>query len=204
MRFSHYLFGGDHTQRSKSSKMAKNEVNVLEEAKAEQNASVQTENVSQIMKAMEATEALAAMDGTESAADEEKKIEIPKIYVVRRRYTNKSDGKQYWEYILPAVFRGSISEVHFKASDVGGYEALEKLFSDGVKKVELQFREERQYDEHTGIRKYMVYEAVFTDEIGFEWRYPLKTVRGSDKAVMENYIRLLRFEAEKASAKARA
>ena len=89
--------------------MAKNEVNVLEEAKAEQNASVQTESVSQIMKAMEATEALAAMDGTESAADEEKKIEIPKIYVVRRRYTNKSDGKQYAEYILPAVFRGSIS-----------------------------------------------------------------------------------------------
>lgn len=81
---------------------------------------------------------------------------------------------------------------------------MEKLFSDGVKKVELQFREERQYDEHTGIRKYMVYEAVFTDETGFEWRYPLKTVRGSDKAVMENYIRLLRFEAEKASAKARA
>lgn len=50
--------------------MAKENVNVVEEAKAEQNASVQTESVSQIMKAMEATEALAAMDGTESAADE--------------------------------------------------------------------------------------------------------------------------------------
>lgn len=184
--------------------MAKENVNMLEEAKAEQNVSKQTESVSQIMKAMEATEALAAMDGTESAADGEKKIEMPKIYVVRRRYTNKSDGKQYWEYILPAVFRGGISEVHFKASDVGGYEALEKLFSDGVKKVELQFREERQYDEHTGLRKYYVYEAVFVDEIGFEWRYPLKTVRGSDKAVMENYIRLLRFEAEKANATTKA
>ena len=46
--------------------------------------------------------------------------------------------------------------------------------------------------------------TVYTDEIGFEWRYPLKTVRGSDKAVMENYIRLLRFEAEKANAKAKA
>ena len=184
--------------------MAKENVNVVEEVKAEQNASKQSERVSQIMKAMEATEALAAMDGTENVADEEKKIEIPKIYVVRRRYTNKSDGRQYWEYILPAVFRGSISEVHFKASDRSGYEALEKLFSDSVKKVELQFREERQYDEHTGIRKYMVYEAVFVDETGFEWRYPLKTARGSDKAVMENYIRLLRFEAEKTSTKANA
>ena len=98
------------------------------------------------------------------------------------------------------MFRGSISEVHFKASDVGGYEALEKLFSTGINKVELQFHEERQWDEHTGIRKYMVYEAVVVDDMGFEWRYPLKTVRGSDKAVMENYIRLLRFEAEKAHA----
>ena len=180
--------------------MAKNEMNVLEEAKAEQNASVQTESVSQIMKAMEATEALAAMDGTENAADEEKKIEIPKIYVVRRRYTNKSDGKQYWEYILPAVFRGSISEVHFKASDRSGYEALEKLFSDGVKKVELQFREERQTDDYGGVRTDMVYEVVAKDVAGFEWRFPLKTQRQSDKAVMENYIRLLRFEAEKARA----
>lgn len=67
-------------------------------------------------------------------AAEEAKIVIPKIYVVRRKYTNKSDGKQYLEYILPAVFRGSVSKVHFKTSDAGGYEALDKLFSDGVKK----------------------------------------------------------------------
>lgn len=175
--------------------MAKEGMNVAEETKKAENVDKQVETVSQVQKALEATEAYAAKDEMVET-DEEQKIVMPKIYVVRRRYTNKSDGKQYWEYILPAVFRGSISEVHFKASDVGGYEALEKLFSDGVKKVELQFREERQYDEHTGIRKYMVYEAVFVDDIGFEWRYPLKTVRGSDKAVMENYIRLLRYEAE--------
>lgn len=184
--------------------MAKENVNVVEEVKAEQNASKQSERVSQIMKAMEATEALAALDGTENAADEEKTIEVPKIYVVRRRYTNKSDGKQYWEYILPAVFRGSISEVHFKASDRSGYEALEKLFSDGVKKVELQFHEEKQTDDRGGVRKYMVYEVVAKDETGFEWRFPLKTQRQSDRAVMENYIRLLRFEAEKTSTKANA
>ncbi len=171
--------------------------NVKEEVKNEAKiAEAAEEVVKQSAKAMEATEALAAMDGTDESAAEEAKIEIPKIYVVRRKYTNKADGKQYWEYILPAVFRGSVSEVHFKASDVGGYEALDKLFSGGVKKIELQAHEEKQYDEHTGLRKYMVYEVVYTDEFGFEWRYPLKTVRGSDKAVMENYIRLLRFEAE--------
>lgn len=159
----------------------------------------QTESVSQAQKALEATEALAAMENEEKTANEEQETKIPKIYVVRRRYTNKSDGKQYWEYILPAVFRGSVSEVHFKASDVGGYEALEKLFGGGVKKVELQAHEEKSYDEHTGLRKFLIYEAVYLDEIGFEWRYPLKTVRGSDKAVMENYIRLLKFEAEQSA-----
>lgn len=180
--------------------MARNENVMSEEAKAEQNAA-KPELVSFMQKAMEATEALAALDGAERATGEDQRIEIPKIYVVRRKYTNKSDGKQYWEYILPAVFRGSISEVHFKASDRSGYEALEKLFGENVKKVELQFREERQTDDHGGVRKYMVYEAVVKDETGFEWRFPLKTQRQSDKAVMENYIRLLRFEAEKASGK---
>lgn len=108
--------------------------NVKEEVKNEAKiAEAAEEVVKQSAKAMEATEAIAAMDGTDESAAEEAKIEIPKIYVVRRKYTNKSDGKQYWEYILPAVFRGSVSEVHFKASDVGGYEALDKLFSGGVK-----------------------------------------------------------------------
>ncbi len=171
--------------------------NVKEEVKNEAKiAEAAEEVVKQSAKAMEATEALAAMDEMDESAAEEQEIQLPKIYVVRRSYINKSNGKKQWEYILPAVFRGSVSEVHFKASDVDGYEALDKLFSGGVKKIELQVHEEKQYDEHTGLRKYMVYEVVYTDEFGFEWRYPLKTVRGSDKAVMENYIRLLRFEAE--------
>ncbi len=178
--------------------MAKVNGEVMSEEKAEVQAEQQSEIVSQAQKAFDATEALAAGEAGETAA-EEQEIKIPKIYVVRRKYTNKSDGKQYWEYILPAVFRGSVSEVRFKASDRNGYEALDKLFCDGVKKLELKAHEERQYDDHTGLRKYMVYEAVYTDETGFEWRYPLKTSRVSDKAVMENYIRLLRFEAEKAA-----
>ena len=137
----------------------------------------------------------------EELVPEENETQLPKIYVKRKRYTNKTDGKQYWEYVLPAVFRGSVSEVHFKASDVGGYEALEKLFGDDNKQLELQVREERQYDEKTGWRKYFIYEVVFVDDIGFEWRYPLKTARTSDKAVMENYIRLLKFEADQSKAK---
>ena len=192
-------FGGDHTQRRNSSKMAKENVTAVaaEELKAEET----KQPVSQVQKALEATEALAAMDDSEQVAEEVQEQKIPKLYVVRRRYTNKNDGKQYWEYIVPVVFCDSISEVHFKASDVDGYRALEKMFDRGLKKAELQVREERSYDEKTGLRKYYVYEVVCEID-GFEWRYPLRTSRGSDKAVMENYIRFLKFEAERSKAQA--
>ena len=95
--------------------------NVKEEAKSETKiAEAVEEVVKQSTKAMEATEAIAAMDGTDESAAEEAKIVIPKIYVVRRKYTNKSDGKQYWEYILPAVFRGSVSCFSWRISSILG------------------------------------------------------------------------------------
>jgi len=180
--------------------MAKENVNVADELKDERQKSILTQSA----KEAEAVQAIAETDTDEEAttATEPNEPQLPKIYVKRKRYTNKTDGKQYWEYVTSAMMRGSVSEVHFKASDVGGYEALEKLFGDDNKALELRAREERQYNEKTGWCKYYVYEVVFVDEIGFEWRYPLKTARTSDKAVMENYIRLLKFEAEQSKAKA--
>ena len=180
--------------------MAKENVNVADELKDER----QKTNLAQSAKETDKTQVIAGTDTDDEVIEttEENEIQLPKIYVKRKRYTNKTDGKQYWEYVTSAMMRGSVSEVHFKASDVGGYEALEKLFGDDNKALELKVREERQYDEKTGWRKYYVYEVVFVDEIGFEWRYPLKTARTSDKAVMENYIRLLKFEAEQSKAKA--
>lgn len=174
--------------------MANEKKNVLDELINESNHSKPvTEEKSSVINHLTESEDINVSD--------EKETLLPKIYVKRKRYTNKTDGKQYWEYVLPAVFRGSVSDVHFKASDIGGYEALEKLFGDDNKQLELQVREERQYDEKTGWRKYFIYEVVFVDDIGFEWRYPLKTARTSDKAVMENYIRLLKFEADQSKAK---
>ena len=180
--------------------MAKENVNVADELKDEK----QKANLTQSAKEAESAQAIAGTDTDEeeTTAVEANEPQLPKIYLKRKRYANKTDGKQYWEYVTSAMMRGSVSEVHFKASDVGGYEALEKLFGDDNKALELRVREERQYDEKTGWRKYYVYEVVFVDEIGFEWRYPLKTARTSDKAVMENYIRLLKFEAEQSKARA--
>lgn len=142
-----------------------------------------------------AAEAIVTQETSEETS--EPSVVLPKIHLVRRRYTSR-DGKNYWEYLVPVVFNGQVQEVHFTASDRSGYESLEKLFTNGVKKLELQYDEVKQYDEHTGAtRKYNTYEAVLTEESGFEWRFPLKARAASDKALMENYIRRLRFEVEK-------
>ena len=124
------------------------------------------------------------------------RIELPKIYISRRKYTSK-DGKNFWEYVLPVVFCGARMEVHFLASDRNGYEGLEKLFGSGLERMELCFEENRQYDEHTGAsRKYFSYKAVYADSTGFVWEFPLAIKSKSDKAYMENYIRYLRHLVE--------
>jgi len=122
---------------------------------------------------------------------------MPKLYLGRRRYTMK-DGRQFWEYILPAVFCGSRMEVHFIAGDVSGYKALDNIFATGVKQVELGITESKMLIESTKeMRKYNTYEAIYTDADGFIWRFLLKVKSPSDKAYMDNYIRYLRFAVEK-------
>ena len=127
--------------------MAKENVNVADELKDER----QKTNLAQSAKETDKTQVIAGTDTDDEVIEttEENETQLPKIYVKRKRYTNKTDGKQYWEYVTSAMMRGSVSEVHFKASDVGGYEALEKLFGDDNKALELKVREERQYDEKT-------------------------------------------------------
>lgn len=129
----------------------------------------------------------------------ENDVELPNLYVYRRRYTNKADGKQYWEYILPASFMGRLAEVHFKASDVGGYELLDYIFSDGLKKAGLKTYEVKSYNEKVGLIKRRNYEVFITKD-GTDWIVPVSPQRGSDRAIIENYIRYLYAEAKKAKA----
>ena len=102
--------------------MAKENVNVADELKDER----QKTNLAQSAKETDKTQVIAGTDTDDEVIEttEENETQLPKIYVKRKRYTNKTDGKQYWEYVTSAMMRGSVSEVHFKASDVGGYEAL--------------------------------------------------------------------------------
>ena len=165
----------------------KNVNRVKEESKKQGDISLKA--LEDYMKTME-----NADDGETEAT--ETALKHRKIYVYRRKYQARN-GKQYWEYILPVMFNGSVLEVHFTASDPSGYVALEKLFDDGEKKIEMQIAEVKQVDAIAGTsRVYNTYTVVRSDENGFEWKFPLKIRSSSDKAIMENYVRLLRKEAE--------
>ena len=72
----------------------------------------------------------------------------------------------------------------------------------GVKKVLFRAEEAERFDENTNrTTKYWTYSAV-VEKDGFEWTFPLTTRRPSDRAILENYIRYLRFVAEREAAAA--
>ena len=143
--------------------------------------------------AEEKLNALYTEEKAEVPEEVEEAVSLPKIYIVRRQYTSK-DGRRFWEYVLPVLFNGNRMEVRFVANDRSGYEGLDNLFANGVKKVEIQFSEEKQVNDVTKeVRKYNKYEAIYTDKDGFMWRFPLKLKSSSDKAYMENYIRYLKY-----------
>ena len=77
--------------------MAKENVNVADELKDERQKSILTQSA----KEAEAVQAIAETDTDEEAttATEPNEPQLPKIYVKRKRYTNKTDGKQYLSLI---------------------------------------------------------------------------------------------------------
>lgn len=127
--------------------MARTEQNVVEN---EQKAEAMEQNRAEVRKQDERTTTVVSaaeaafergLDGndTEETAEKKSKAELPALYIYRRPYTNKSDGKKYWEYVLPAVFCGQVAEVGLKVrgdKDVAGYQMLETILR-GKKKMEV-------------------------------------------------------------------
>lgn len=159
--------------------MARTEQNVVEN---EQKAEEMNVNGIETAKQDERTETVVSVaeaafekglngNDTEEATEKKTKAELPALYIYRRPYTNKSDGKKYWEYVLPAVFCGQVAEVGLKVrgdKDVAGYQMLEQLFDGGVKKVLFRAEEAERFDENTGkATKYWTYSAV-VEKDGFE------------------------------------
>lgn len=176
--------------------MAKDRTNEAAEANEMQTTETATQDEVQAQTMNEFETRLE--NDSETIPEIKPEVKLPKLYVYRRRYTNKSDGKQYWEYVLPAVFCGQVAEVNFKCDDVIGYAMLERLFDCGAKKVELLATETKQYDDNTKVmRKYWTYSVVGKNEEGFEWSFPVKAKQTSDKAIADNYFRYLLFKAER-------
>ena len=77
-------------------------------------------------------------------------------------------------------------------------EEKERLYQiTGVKKILFRAEEAERYDENLEKQvSYWTYSAV-VEKDGFEWKFPLKPRRVSDRTVLENYIRYLRFVAER-------
>lgn len=188
--------------------MARTEQNVTEnEQKAEAmelnkaEAVKQDEQTATVVSAAEAAfERDLDENDTGEIAETQSETKLPPLWLYRRAYTNKTDGKQYWEYVLPAVFCGQRSEVGFKTvgeKDVGGYRLLEQLFDSGVKKVPFRAKEEPSVNRVTGKPEKRWTYAAYVEVDGFPWEVPLTTRRPSDRAVLENYIRYLQFVAER-------
>ena len=90
--------------------MAKDNVNVADELKDEK----QKANLTQSAKEAEAAQEIAGTDTDEeeTTAVEANEPQLPKIYVKRKRYTNKTDGKQYWEYVTSAMMQSRNGKLH--------------------------------------------------------------------------------------------
>lgn len=184
--------------------MVKQNENVETKAKTEIEAEIKTEQTSapksQSQLALEAAEALAAKSaivGETEVSDNTKKY--PPMYFVRGESYNVG-ANTYYEYIVPVAFCGKVKYVHFKAADRDGYDQLETLFAGAKNKLTFNFVENSQTDENGNKRSWISYFASLVDETGFEWQVPVKPIRSSDKSLIENYLRFVKYEAKKANA----
>ncbi|HBK02444.1 MAG TPA: hypothetical protein DDY77_05405 [Clostridiales bacterium] len=185
--------------------MVKQNENVETKAKTEIEAEIKTETVqpsgikSQSQLAIEAAEELAE----KTFVDEDGKvvdtaIKYPPMYFVRGGSYNVG-ANTYFEYLVPVAFCGKVKHVHFKAADRDGYDQLETLFTQS-NKLMFNFEEHEQTDELGNKRAWTTYSASYTDNDGFEWQVPVRPIRSSDKSLIENYLRFMKHELQKAKA----
>lgn len=187
--------------------MVKQNENVETKAKTEIEAEIKTEavqqpigNKSQSQLAIEAAEELAAKTivGDDGEVGDIA-IKYPPMFFVRGgSYT--VGANTYYEYIVPVAFCGKVKHVHFKAADRDGYDQLETLFAQAKNKLMFNFKENHNIDELGNKRSWISYYASHTDDYGFEWQVPVRPIRASDKSLMENYLRFMKHELQKAKA----
>lgn len=115
-------------------------------------------------------------------------IESTLSNLILERGTFKSkDGKDMWSYFIRGHALGRDVQIDFVASDQGGYDVLDLLFSL-EKQVRVVMHDEVMTDDKGRDTKYTVYEAKVVDDDGNEYSYKIKPARNSDKSYLEFFL----------------
>ncbi len=104
------------------------------------------------------------------------------------------------EAVQQPIGNKSQSQLAIEAADRDGYDQLETLFAQAKNKLMFNFEENHNTDELGNKRSWISYYASHTDDDGFEWQVPVRPIRASDKSLMENYLRFMKHELQKAKA----
>lgn len=127
---------------------------------------------------------------------QEKKQEMKAIkstlnnLILERDSFKGKDGKDMFSYFIPGYACGREIRADFVASDQGGYEVLDLLFSL-EKDVKVVMRDEVMTDDKGRDTHYTVYEAQAEDEDGNVYSYKIKPARNSDKTYLDMILAVL-------------
>ncbi len=104
--------------------------------------------------------------------------------ILERDSFKGKDGKDMFSYFIRGYALGREIRADFVASDQGGYEVLDLLFSL-EKDVNVVMRDEVMTDDKGRDTHYTVYEARVQDDDGNVYSYKIKPSRNSDKTYLD-------------------
>lgn len=120
--------------------------------------------------------------------NEKKAIRSTLGNLILERGTFKSkDGKDMWSYYIHGYALGREIHIDFVASDQGGYDVLDLMFSLG-KDVNVVMQDAVMTDEKGRETRYTVYEAQVKDDDGNVYSYKIKPSRNSDKSYLDFFL----------------
>ncbi len=120
-----------------------------------------------------------------------------KLFVTRKSFTSKKDGKEYFNYVLKGTIRRTVGgkllekevEVDFVAKDQGGYEVLDIIFFN-TDSAELVIEHKTMTNDKTGeVLSFNEYTIQSVDDDGTVFGYKVKLQRESDKSLLDAILR---------------
>lgn len=120
-----------------------------------------------------------------------------KLFVTRKSFISKKDGKEYFNYVLKGTIRRTVGgkllekevEVDFVAKDQGGYEVLDIIFFN-TDSAELVIEHKNLINDKTGeVLSFNDYTIQSVDDDGTVFGYKVKLQRESDKSLLDAILR---------------